>query len=199
MSRHTIYFVRHGQTDWNAARRMQGQIDIPLNEIGRGQAKRNGETLREALGAKAAGLHYVASPLSRASETMSLIRTALALPTPEHATDEFPKDHRLKEMHYGAWEGMMWPRHAERTPQIAWWLEDPWLRATPGGESYAMLWARVVAWLQELERDTVVVAHGGIMRVLRGHWLGMQPKEFVRLDVPQDKVLVLTAGAEAWL
>ena len=194
MSNHTLYFVRHGQTDWNAARRMQGQIDIPLNETGRGQARRNGDMLRGVLGARASDVHYVASPLSRASETMSLVRGALDLPA-----DAFPKDGRLKEMHYGDWEGMMWPRHAERTPQITWWLEDPWLRATPGGESYAMLWARVVAWLQDVPRDTVVVAHGGVMRVLRGHWLGMEPEEFVKLDVPQDKVLVLKDGKEAWL
>ena len=194
MSQHTIYFVRHGQTDWNAARRMQGQIDIPLNDTGRGQARRNGEMLRELIGTRANDLHYVASPLARASETMSILRGTLALPT-----QEFPRDDRLKEMMYGQWEGMMWPRHAERTPEITWWLEDPWLRATPGGESYAMLWARVIAWLQDVPRDTIVVAHGGVMRVLRGHWLGMEPKEFVRLDVPQDKVLVLRAGAEEWL
>lgn len=194
MRQHTIYFVRHGQTDWNAARRMQGQIDIPLNDIGRGQAKRNGDMLREVLGARAADLHFVASPLARASETMSIVRGALALPTAE-----FPKDDRLKEMGYGQWEGMMWPRHAERTPEITWWLEDPWLRATPNGESYAMLWARVVAWLQDIPGDTVVVAHGGVMRVLRGHWLGLPPVETVKLEVPQDKVLVLTAGREEWL
>ena len=194
MTQHTLYFVRHGQTDWNAARRMQGQIDIPLNDIGRGQAKRNGDALRSVLGARATSLHYVASPLSRASETMSILRGALDLPA-----EEFPKDNRLKEMGYGQWEGMMWPRHAERTPEISWWLEDPWLRATPGGESYAMLWARTVAWLQELPRDTVVVAHGGIMRVLRGHYLGLPPKDTVKLDVPQDKVLVLKDGKEEWL
>ena len=199
MSQHTIYFVRHGQTDWNAARRMQGQIDIPLNDTGRGQARRNGEALREALGPRAAEMHYVASPLSRASETMTILRGALALPSDDVAMTAFAKDDRLKEMGYGQWEGMMWPRHAERTPEITWWLEDPWLRATPGGESYAMLWARVVAWLQDVPRETVVVAHGGVMRVLRGHWLGMSPREFVTLDVPQDKVLVLKAGQEEWL
>lgn len=195
---HTIFFVRHGQTDWNAARRMQGQIDIPLNDTGRGQARRNGEALREVLGARTAGLHYVASPLSRASETMCLVRGALGL-----APEDFSRDGRLKEMAYGAWDGMMWPRHAERTPEITRWLEDPWLRATPGGESYAMLWARVVAWLQDIPGDSVVVAHGGVMRVLRGHWLGLPPVETVKLDVPQDKVLVLKAsphgGTEDWI
>ena len=195
MSKHTLFFVRHGQTDWNAARRMQGQIDIPLNETGRGQARRNGEVLRAVLGARAPDLHYVASPLSRASETMRILRQALELP----GAETFATDDRLKEMGYGAWEGMMWPRHAERTPQITWWLEDPWLRATPGGESYAMLWARMVAWLQEVPGDTVVVAHGGIMRVLRGHWLALPSNEAVKLDVPQDKVLVLRAGQEEWL
>lgn len=194
MSRHTIYFVRHGQTDWNAARKMQGQIDIPLNDTGRGQAKRNGEMLREHLQERAADLHFVASPQVRASETMSILRRALDLPH-----DTFVRDDRLKEMGYGRWEGMIWPRLAERTPEIEHWLADPWLRATPGGESYAMLWARVVAWLQEVPRDTVVVAHGGVMRVLRGHWLGLDPKDFVRLDVPQDKVLVLRDGKEDWL
>lgn len=191
---HTIYFVRHGQTDWNAARKMQGQIDIPLNDTGRDQAKRNGEMLRERVGTRAADLHFVASPLARASETMQIVRRQLALPH-----DAFARDDRLKEMAYGRWEGMTWPRHAERTPEITHWLGDPWLRATPGGESYAMLWARVVAWLQEVPGDTVVVAHGGVMRMLRGHWLRLPPAESVRLDVPQDKVLILAAGKESWL
>ena len=93
MSAHTIYFVRHGQTDWNAARRMQGQIDIPLNDTGRGQARRNGTMLKEMLAHRTADLHFVASPLSRASETMQIMREALALPR-----DPFAKDPRLMEM-----------------------------------------------------------------------------------------------------
>ena len=54
-------------------------------------------------------------------------------------------------------------------------------------------------WLREVERDAVVAAHGGVMRVLRGLVLGLQPAEIFRLDVPQDKVLVVEAGRTRWL
>ena len=62
----TIYFVRHGQTDWNAERRFQGQLDIPLNDTGRAQAARNGAALARVIG-DSAGFDFVSSPLSRAT------------------------------------------------------------------------------------------------------------------------------------
>jgi len=65
----TLYYVRHGETDWNRAQRYQGQRDIPINATGRSQAKANGRLLAAALGDDAAHLDYVASPLKRASET----------------------------------------------------------------------------------------------------------------------------------
>ena len=68
-----------------------------------------------------------------------------------------------------------------------------------GGESYRALSERVAAWLGEVERDVVVAAHGGVMRVLRGLSRGLEPAEIFRLDVPQDKVLVIEAGRTRWL
>ena len=71
----TLYFVRHGETDWNAAKRYQGRRDIPLNATGRAQARRNGRVLADLLGSRAAALDHVASPLRRARETMEILRT----------------------------------------------------------------------------------------------------------------------------
>ena len=83
----TIYFVRHGETDWNAAQRYQGQRDIPLNARGRGQARRNGLVLAELLGNDAASFDYIASPLARACETMEIMRRELSLPIADYRKD----------------------------------------------------------------------------------------------------------------
>ena len=79
MPRPILYFVRHGETDWNRERRLQGQHDIPLNALGRVQASRCGELLRDLFardGRPAANYDYVSSPLGRARETMELMRAA---------------------------------------------------------------------------------------------------------------------------
>ena len=68
-----------------------------------------------------------------------------------------------------------------------------------GGESYRMLSDRVALWLGEVRRDAVVVSHGGVSRVLRGLVLQLGGHEIARLEVPQDKVLVVTAGAVRWV
>ena len=77
-----LYYIRHGETDWNVEARLQGGRDIPLNANGRAQATHSGEVLRELLAHDAldpASLDYIASPLGRTRETMERVRTALAL------------------------------------------------------------------------------------------------------------------------
>ncbi len=74
----TLYFVRHGETDWNAERRYQGQMDIPLNDRGKAQAKRNGEISRQTVPDLSA-LDLVASPLGRARETMAIMLCELGI------------------------------------------------------------------------------------------------------------------------
>ena len=73
----TIYFIRHGETDWNAQSRYQGQADVPMNETGRAQARRNGEALRRCYCRKSAHFSFVASPLLRARETMEIVRCGI--------------------------------------------------------------------------------------------------------------------------
>ena len=191
----TLYFVRHGETDWNRAQRYQGQKDIPLNALGREQATRNGRTLAHALGTEAATIDYVASPLQRALETMELMRAELGLPPRGYRTDD-----RLREIHYGHWEGELWNELPATDPQgFAAREADKWGWRPTGGESYRDLSERVAGWLDEVEHDVVIAAHGGVMRVLRGLSLRLEPAEIFLLDVPQDKVLVVEAGRTRWL
>lgn len=195
MLAHALYFIRHGETDWNAACRIQGHTDIPLNATGRAQAARNGHTLAELI-VDSAGVDFVASPLSRARETMRITRRKMGLPT-----DQFAHDAALKELNFGSLEGQPWIGHQillapERFRERD---ADPFQWRPQGGESYADLTGRVGRWLAAVSQPTVVVSHGGVMRALRGLVLGLEPRLIPALDVPQDRVLVLTRGAERWI
>jgi broad specificity phosphatase PhoE len=190
-----IYFVRHGETDWNAAQRYQGQHDIHLNATGRAQARRNGLVLSELLGAEARSLDYVASPLRRAGETMEIVRRELSLPPGGYRTDI-----RLSEVHYGHWQGQLYEDVATFDPVgFAARQVDKWNWQPASGESYRMLSDRVALWLQEVRQNTIVASHGGVSRVLRGLVLELSAERIFALEVPQDKVLVLTAGNARWL
>lgn len=165
MSSSTLYYIRHGETEWNASGRFQGWRDISLNDKGRSQAKQAGGILKELLARDdrdIAELPFVASPLGRARETMELVRETLGVPREGYALDA-----RLREIGYGHWEGMTLSEMEAAHPEIfARRNADKWSVAAPGGESYADLAARVQAWLSGHERDAVVVAHGGTMRAL---------------------------------
>ncbi len=190
----TIYFIRHGETDWNAQARYQGQADIPMNDTGRAQARRNGEALRPLL-PDIAHADFVASPLQRAHETMRILRSALGL-----EPEDFRLDERLTEAHYGNWQGTL----ASDLPRldakgVAARARDPFRWRPQGGESYEDLMMRIVPWLEGIARDAVVVSHGGVSRVLRGHILGLDLASVPRLDVPQDRVLVLRREGVDWM
>jgi probable phosphoglycerate mutase len=190
----TIYFIRHGETDWNAEERYQGQADIALNDRGRAQAKRNGEALR-ALLPRIAEADFVASPMHRARETMAIVRAALGL-----EPETFRIDERLKEAHYGDWQGTLLADLPRVDAQgIAARSRDPFRWRPKGGESYEDLMARTVPWLMDVTRDSVVVSHGGVSRVLRGHILGLDVATVPGLEVPQDRVLVLRRDGIDWL
>jgi broad specificity phosphatase PhoE len=190
MPRPPIYFLRHGETDYNAAGRLQGRLDIPLNAKGRGQAARNGGVLSELIDVPAS-MHYVASPLLRTRQTMQIARSCLKLPeTP------FDMDERLVEIDFGRWEGKSWDEvKRDDAAEYQSRQVNGYGHPAPDGESYAMVMARVKAWLADVTRPTVVVAHGGIMRCLRGHVLGLAPQDMLTLTVPQDRVMLIEGGA----
>jgi len=190
MARPPIYFLRHGETEWNAAGKLQGRLDIPLNLKGRGQAKRNGGVLAELL-ADPRALAYVASPLMRTRQTMEIARETVGLPERGFDTDD-----RLLEISFGSWEGRSWSEiKRDNAQQYEARHAAGFDHVVPGGESYAMVMARVVSWLASVTRPTVVVSHGGVMRCLRGHVLGLPNEAILHLEVPQDKVMLIEGGA----
>lgn len=190
----TIYFIRHGETDWNRDRRYQGQRDIPLNETGRAQARRNGRALAAFLPAIARAC-FVASPLERTRETMEIMRGELGLPPMGYQTDP-----DLIELCYGNWEGTLQDDLEVHDPEgVIARRADPFRWRPGGGESYADLFARVQRWAGAVAEDCVVVSHGGVSRCLRAHVLGLDPASIPRLESPQDRVLILAGSSMRWL
>jgi len=190
----TLVFIRHGETDWNVEGRLQGQRDIPLNDTGRAQAKRNGEVVAKLI-PEAAGFDFVASPLSRTRETMEIARAAMNL---DPATYEI--DTRLLEITFGELEGFTYQDIESREPG---WMAmrdaNKWDFLPPGGESYHMLSVRIIAWVETIERPSVVVAHGGVGRVLRAHLLGLDKVVTVTANFPQDRVFLWRDDKGEWL
>jgi broad specificity phosphatase PhoE len=161
----TIYYIRHGETEWNALGRLQGVQDVPLNDLGRRQAAGSGRILADLFardGRSEASLEFVASPLGRARQTMELVRRALRLPPAGYAIDD-----RLREIGYGQWEGSTLAQAQLADPRVfAARQADKWTVSPPGGESYVSVQARISDWYNHLKADTVAVAHGGTARAL---------------------------------
>jgi broad specificity phosphatase PhoE len=189
----TIYYIRHGETEWNAAGRFQGSRDIPLNDLGRTQAVRSGGILADLLvrdGRDPSSLAFVASPLGRARLTMELMRGAMKLPPEDYAVDD-----RLREIGYGQWEGLTLPEMAlHDAATFASRNEDQWGVAAPSGESYASVTLRVREWFDSLLTDMVAVAHGGTMRALMVALGIASPLEAAETPIGQGVVYVFHDG-----
>ena len=189
MPRPTIYYIRHGETDWNVAGRLQGRRDLPLNARGRAQGSHCGEILRDLFARDnrdPAGLDYVSSPLARACQTMELTRAALGL-----GAQGYRHEPRLVEIAFGDWEGFTIAQLHVRDPaRIAQREHDKWHFVPPGGESYQMVSARIAEWYESLTTDTVVTAHGGTARGLIAHLGIAKPAAAPLLDIAQGVVYV---------
>mgnify|MGYP001282224409 CR=1 FL=1 len=165
-----------------------------MNATGRRQAARNGQALK-ALNLPLADIDFVSSPLQRAAETMEIVRAAMGLAPTGYRTDS-----DLVELHYGHWEGHLASALATTDPDgVSAKAKDPFGWRPRGGESYADLAARIAHWIETRERDTIAITHGGVSRVARGCVLGLDTRDVPSLDVPQDRILVLTGHGMRWI
>src|ERR1700683_4991088 len=195
-----LYFVRHGETDFNVEQRLQGQYETSLNARGRVQARECGSLLKDLFARDqrqpleyAQNYAYVSSPLQRARETMQLLRTALGL-----EPDTYEVDDRLMEISYGEWEGRPPPEiEARDSLVLARREEDKWGFKPPGGECYRDVAARVGAWYATVTRDTVIVAHGGVARALMANFNILPEEEAAHADIGHGVVYVFAGGTMA--
>ena len=193
-----IYFIRHGETDWNAEQRYQGQRDIPLNETGKAQARRNGAKLAEILPDPSAyALHC--SPLTRTRQTLAFALEAAGWTDSAWAAGAL-FDPQLIELSFGDWEGWTLSDIKERDPDNYYHREkDKWRHCPPNGESYGDLASRVEPWWARLTGPTVVVAHGGVLRVLRQALEQVPKQEAPLLETPQDRIYCWSGNKASWL
>lgn len=184
-----LTLIRHGLTEWNVSGRFQGHSNVPLSADGRAQAV----LLAGYLATFPAIDVVMASPLARAVET-----ARIAIPDRELLLDP-----RLRELDFGAFEGLT-RDVIERDPRWAVWIEDPFMRAAPDGESYRQLRERMVAWLDEARRSfpdahVAAVTHSGSIQTLLSALLGVErPRWRKRLYLRHTGVShVLFRGEEA--
>lgn len=194
-----LYFIRHGETDWNRAGRLQGGTEVPLNARGRAQAKAVAAHLtalvEAAGGPEIAALPFHASPMQRTRQTIDILREALDLEPGGYAVDP-----RLREISFGNWEGRYWSEIRIRDPiGMRDRDADRWHYAPPGGESYAMVAERLRPFVESVTGDACVVSHGGVARVMMVLLGGLEPAEALDMDIWQGKVLAFDNGRGAWL
>jgi alpha-ribazole phosphatase len=171
-----LFLARHGQTAWNVKSRYMGQVDVPLDETGERQAALLGHRLAEE------GLAAIYT-----SDLLRARQTAIAIAA--HQTCPLIPEARLREMDFGVWQGLTYAEIQETNRiNLEAWEADRLRNTPPGGESLSQFSSRVEAAYQEiiqahLEETTLVVAHGGVMKILLCLVLGLPPERYWQIQI----------------
>ena len=190
----SLILVRHGESEWNRAGRIQGQINSPLTDMGISQAKAIRDYLSEIL------LHQefeiFASPLERAVMTAKIIAHGLNYPSRKIIIEE-----RLNDFNLGEISGTFgWDKVAEMFPKQAQLkLQDPMRFHPSGGESGAEFEARLRSLLTDLMDDgttKLMVSHGIVNKFIRGILKNLSGKEMIELGESQNIIYLLEKGVE---
>ena len=167
------FIARHGETVFNAARRLQGgHAHTPLTRAGFAQAEAIGAALLETLGPKPKVTLW-ASPTGRALQTLAIVAEVLGVDWHAARTDP-----RLKEIGTGSWGGRYYADLFAEIGRDAVIAHDGLLHPAPDGEDYPAIAARMAAWLADTADDPgdrIVISHGISSRVLRGVMTGLAP------------------------
>ena len=191
-----IWLVRHGETPWNAERRVQGWEDIDLNETGVEQARALGRYIKKLTQAGQRLDAVYTSDLKRAHATAQTVAREVGLPLNIHKG--------VRERHFGVLQGLVYDEMDARAPEAAaiWRARDP-NAELPGGESLGFFYARVVEAINEIAARHVgqcvmVVSHGGAMDIVWRH------ANQVSLQAPRQAPLLnaslnrLNVSPEGW-
>lgn len=183
-----IWFLRHGQTEWNKAYRLQGQLDSPLTEQGIADARQQAALIAPVLAQNPA---IFVSPLGRTRQTADIALGGAAYET----------DARLMEIHAGAWQGRYRKDLIAEHP--AWQAQTPTAleiyQAAEEGEGLAALQARITEFLDALTGPAVIVSHGLLGQVLRSLVCGWDMAQAGALSNNQGCVYVLENEQETLL
>lgn len=174
-----IYLIRHGQTEWNVALRMQGQGDSPLTELGILQAKAVGRKLKESVYQNQ--FKIFSSPLGRAVKTSEIICSEMGI-NRESITTEM----NLSEVSFGEWNGLNTEEIEKKFPgELSKRLANKWNYQIKDGETYAQASVRVKMWLDIIlseKMDIILITHDVISKLIRGSYLGLDPESILNLD-----------------
>lgn len=189
-----LLLFRHGETQWNRARRVQGHTDAfsPLTLKGVEQSRAYGLALADYIGGDVTGWRVVTSPLARCVQTVSVLCDASGLDFGQVVFED-----RLKEVDTGLFSGRtradLEATHGEVFGGKG---ADSWYFKCPQGETLADLQHRLGGWLADRQPNEkiVVVTHGVAGKVLRALYLGRDPADILSDDSPQDAFFVLSGG-----
>ncbi|GAA0656255.1 histidine phosphatase family protein [Sphingomonas insulae] len=191
------FIARHGETVFNAARRLQGDHPhTPLTRAGFAQADEIGRALRDLLGARPA-LTLWASPTGRALQTLAVIAEHLELDWHAAGTDP-----RLSEIGMGSWGGRYYADVVGEVGPVV--TAEGLLRPAADGEDYRQIATRVGGWLADTDADAgdrLVISHGISSRVLRGMMTGAHDHPEwgapIAAGLPQGSLVLVANGAES--
>ncbi|HCH6352133.1 TPA: histidine phosphatase family protein [Vibrio parahaemolyticus] len=182
-----IFVLRHGETEFNADKKLQGHCNSSLTSKGSDQARRVGTTLKQYVENRP--FRVYSSTLGRALQTSQIVCEEL-----NYSYENLNKEPRLKEFSLGEWEQRTIPSLEQEVPNLL--AQNDWYLQAQNCETYESVRERLSSWLSDVthDEDIVVVSHGLTGIVLRGLLLGMDYTQVWQQDLPQGAFFIIEDG-----